>query len=237
MQVRWMLHTATILAIASPGLSEVIVEGYAFDDGEKSESTLEKAAKRNASRTAIAYIEGVEFTLTLTSDGPSFQTKSSGTLSDVTTVEKGPLGNGLYRVRTRIRRGEIQDTGAVSPDSTPLQHMELRNTLEPILGFGEAPISASRNIFFARRNALFGAIQKAISQGAEGWYASQVPKTITGRYYMRIVREEPISDSYRVEVEVKVWFSDTRVTKHTSWEIFLKNLKSYRPLLMFFRSF
>ena len=92
MQVRWMLPTATILAIASPGLSEVIVEGYAFDDGEKSESTLEKTAKRDASRTAVAYLEGIEFTRTLTSDGSSLQTKSSGTLSDVTTVEKGPLG-------------------------------------------------------------------------------------------------------------------------------------------------
>ena len=201
MQGQWMLLTATILAIASPGLSEVIVDGYAFDDGKTSESILEAKAQMDAINNAVAYVEGVEFTLTL-SDGHSFQATSKGALSGLTTVEKGFLGNGLYRVRMRI------------PDSVPLRDKELRDALEPTFG---SSISQSSDLAFARRKALSRALSGAIPKAAEDWYGGRVPSELTGRYYdLQVIEEEIVSDSdpfsYRVEIEVKVWFSDPRVT-------------------------
>ena len=198
MQGQWMLLTATILAIASPGLSEVIVDGYAFDDGATSESILEAKARADAVNNAGAYVEGVEFTLT---DG-GLRGSTEATVSGLTMVDKGPLGNGLYRVRMRI------------PDSVPLRDKELRDTLEPTFGSG---ISQSSDLAFARRKAVSRAVVEAISEAAEDWYGGRVPGELTGRYYdLRVIEEEIVSDSdpfsYRVEIEVKVWFSDPRVT-------------------------
>ncbi len=217
MQTRWTLLTATILALVSPVYAEVIVEGYTADDDRKPESMLERTAKIDAQRNAVAYIEGVEFTLK--KGVLNLTTKIQGVVQGLMIVEKGSLGNGLYRVRMRI------------PDSVPLRDQKLRDTLEPTRGSGT---SESRNLAFARQRAVSSAIADAISKAAEDWYGDKVPgkmpwwkrllvalhlrrpdPPLTYRYYEpEIVEEEIISDtspfSYRVEIEVKIWFSDPR---------------------------
>ena len=232
MQVQWMLLTATILAMASPVCSEIIVEGYTSDDDQIPESILERMAKIDAQRNAVAFIEGVEFTLK--KGGLNMTTKTKGVVRGLMTVEKGSLGNGLYRVRMRI------------PDSVPLRDQKLRDTLEPTRGSG---ISESSNLAFARQKAVSLAIADAISKASEDWNEGKVPGKMSwwkrllvalhlrrpnppltrgrwltpsehrsrrsNRYYEpEIVEEEIISDfppfSYRVEIEVKIWFSDPR---------------------------
>ena len=207
--VKRMLFWAAILGMTSAGYSEVIVEGYTADDDQKPETLLETMAREDAAGYAVAHIEGVDFTLRLSNGGIQLETATRGTLEGVTIVEKGSLGNGLYRVRMRI------------PDSVTLRDQDLRDSLEPTAGSGTRE---SSRLDLARRRAISAALTEAISRVAEDWYGGTVPEEVTGRYYdLEIVEEEILSDtapySCRVDIEVKIWFADPRATavESTTW--------------------